>query len=256
MNKLVYIIGGVCLTTDFVAHTYVFDATTNTTDQLSDMNKARGGISAAAIPKDNAIIVCGGGSSAQSLFDNTCEQLDVANNVWTYIQPLPIKNLDFHSSLTLLGRPFIFGGQYDFFVTTHETYTLGVDGNWKRLANIPARVTDASAINLDDGTAIICGGGTITSQGVTPSAKCYIYSASNDKWTTSPHSLAQAQSQHVIVRSIGRLWCLGGINVNGTSMAVEVYDPTTGWQALPVDANHQIARNTNQDQMVIAAVSG
>jgi hypothetical protein len=244
VNHLLYVIGGLC-PAGTSASTFVFNAATNKTTQLADMNESRFTITAAAADNNTAIVVCGGFLSIPS-----CEKFDIANNKWAYIQSLPISFSYSQSSLTLMDRPYIFGGADDLLGNdnTKAVFTLDV-GGWKKVADMPVALEGAGAIVMDDGTAMICGGNIDSGDSATA---CYIYTPWNDTWTTSPFSLATPRWAFTIVRYIGRLWVVAGLdNDSNPVQSVEVFDSVTGWKAQPVN-NKLIA----DAFMTIAAVSG
>jgi hypothetical protein len=244
MNNLLYVIGG-----DAHDHrgTSVFDPTTNLTSQLADMTRGRRGISAAAVPKSNTIVVCGNVYSYFDKSDNTCEQFHAGNNVWSRIQNLPVVSIHSQMSLTLLGKAYIFGGVGG--DGSHsESHVFRLDagifgGHWTTMSSMPVGLAYAGIIELieGNGVALLCGG---AGDGV-PESACYLYDASTDTWTTSPFSLNEKRSTHTLVRFNGRIMCLGG-----GLQTVEVYDATTGWSQLPINGTL-----TEGYSMTIATIS-
>jgi hypothetical protein len=253
MNNLIYIIGGFrsddedksFKTSDRV---YAFDPSTNKTTRLADLNEVRSNFAAA--PNNNLITVCGGGDYVEK----TCEQYDATKNVWTYITDFPFDTSS-HMSLTLLNATYIFGGDFGG-EAQNQVFKLEAGGTkWIKVANMPSTLTDGAAINLDDGTALICGGFTSNEDSSATNA-CNVYSAKTDTWKSAEFSLRAQRAAFTLVRYTGRLWAIGGwVSSEGylsVAATVEVLNEANphGWHPLPVD-NH-LETGTF---MTIAAVS-
>lgn len=249
--EVVYIMGG--FDCDYGGptgtSTISFSPVTNTTLHLADMNMNRTNFVAAPLPKEGAIIVCGGYSGVDY---TACERYNTYLNEWTFTQSLPLSGANHYSgsaAVTLLENVYLFGG-YDGSASMNVVLKRQIDGQWVKLGNMPIAVYEHGAVAIGSDSAMVCGG---VNTGRAIIGSCYIYSAATDQWTTGL-SLTQPRYGHTLLHYNGRLWCLGGADANNIALqTAEVYDEFTGWGALP--PNQHLYNTADDIYKSIAAVS-
>ena len=139
---------------------------------------------------DNDVLVCGGYNTTQYL--SSCNLYIASINQWAgaaTIPPLPVA-LAYFPMITLLTRPYVFGGQTSSGVV-NTVYTFDRANAWATRTPMERAVFAHTAVALDTNTTLVCGG--ISNSGV--QSACFSYAAAKDVWSPAAQMIT-ARYEH------------------------------------------------------------
>ncbi|CAM6003359.1 unnamed protein product [Sphagnum balticum] len=188
----------------------------------------------AATEYNQAIVVCGGCTSAGDVCSAACEQYSIGATSWTPMPPMPgtgvqdfvLLNLDTYGM-------FAMGGWNGYVVGSDTAAVHKFDGTtWTTKTNMMSGPIHAHAGTWFGVSTVglVCGGLVKN----VPTKTCYTYASANDMWSLFPSSLNTARSWHGMVIYNGSPYVFGGSTATTAfDNTVEKYTANSGgWQVL------------------------
>jgi hypothetical protein len=128
------------------------------------------------------VLVCGGNDQYYE-FLSSCDLYNASINKWAApatIHPLPVVLYSF-AMITLLTRPFVFGGAATSGGVVNTVYTLDTLNTWATRTPMERAVFALAAVALDTNTALVCGGTDGSTNGSV--SACSSYAATKNVWS-------------------------------------------------------------------------
>jgi hypothetical protein len=133
----------------------------------------------------NDVLVCGGWEIELDDGMSSCALYNASVNEWTAaatIPPLPVA-MDKFPMITLLTRPYVFGGYAAGANTVNTVYTFTTTNSWSTRAPMEQTVYSHTAVVLEINTALVCGGKVDEYFNGRVLSTCYSYAATEDVWS-------------------------------------------------------------------------
>jgi hypothetical protein len=134
---------------------------------------------------NNAMMVCGGGTSATTV-ETPCSLYTPTTNAWTSLPPMPPAlsrgSIGDFAMVTIGANVFVFGGWNGYTMENTAVVSMYNGQTWTTKSPMPSGARHGHAVvnyNAYTGLALVCGG---LSTSLAYLSECKIYNSTSDTW--------------------------------------------------------------------------
>jgi hypothetical protein len=214
----VMVAGG--LVSDATSSVEIYDPQTGSWTFADSMNQARYS-HALVMLQDGRILAVGGSTPTEIL--SSCEIYDPTLDLWSEVASLNVPRSDARAILLDDGRVLVIGGDQgpnaEDRLASCEIYDPASD-QWTLTDSMEFPRTAHSAVKLNDGRVLVCGG--LTSTDLTNT--CEIYDPASGTWRRTADMNYPRVNFDLLLLPSGKVLAVGG---NGLTRSVEIFDPVS-----------------------------